>query len=259
MEERVYHVKGVEDSGFYPRFDYLFSEILEKDYHGKEFGFSDRVLATRCIDMDAVEKDGGGVFDRTMDCVVGVSDYDEAHSKHSRHRLMMVEMKLGCTGFSMKPGYLRDKVNHTLELLSGKLVDSARCFIFPKRVIGDAKRRLSQWKRGSDGELYRDWVFLQPAEYNDFLHFAEDYPYTPVTDRQDIENTFKDDGFFSADIQKIVKVREYWLSLALEYKYRGVVDEYDHIVEIVDEIVSSLVNEMEDGDDKELLKLEFQI
>lgn len=253
--ERVYHKKGVEDCGYFPRFSQLFSEILDKDYRGKDFGFSGRVLETICIDMDAVEAASSGSNDKTMDCVVGVSDYEESRKKHSRHRMMMVEMKLGCRVFSQKPADLRGKEKHTEDMLAGHMLESARVFLFTGKVIGDAKRRLNSWKKGSDGDLYKNWNFLEPKEYNDFIHFAEDYPYNPVTKREDVIKSFDEPG----DIEKIVKVRDCWLSLAIGYKNRGVCEEYEHIKKLVDEEVRAIVHAMENGEDKELLKLELQI
>lgn len=259
MKERVYHKKGVEECGYFPKFKFLFSEILDKDYPRKDFGFSKRVLGTVCIDMDAVEIASSGSNDKTMDCVVGVSDYEESHKKHFRHRLMMVEMKLGCTGFSLKPGDLRGKEKHTETMLMGDMLEDSRVFLFTTKVIGDARRRLSSWKRGSDGDLYRSWNFLTPKEYNDFIRFAEDYPYVPVTEKEDIRKSFENIGNISENIEKIVEVRNYWLTLAFGYRNKGVQEEYDHIIKLVDEEVDAIVNAMEDGDDKDLLKLEFQI
>jgi len=256
MEERVYHVNSVDDCGFTPRFRVLFSDILEKDYPGRDFGFSQRVLGSVCIDMDAVEKSDGGHFDRTMDCVTGVSDYDDVYSRHSHHRLMMVELKLGCTGFSLKPGYLNDKVNHTALLLSGNMMERCKCFIFPRGVAAVAQRRLNQWKRGKEKVYCSDWVFLEPKDYNEFLRFAEDFPYKPVTRREDVLKSFET---VYENPEKIVRIRTYWLTLAIEYLNKGVRQEYEHIRYIVNETVASVIDRMEDGDDKELLKLEFQI
>lgn len=256
MEELVYHAKGVDKCELASRFRVHFSKILKKDYPGRNFGFSQRVLESVCIDMDAVEKCNGGQFDRTMDCVVGVSDYDDVHGRHSGHRLMMVELKLGCIGFSLKPGYLNAKVSHTSLLLSGNMLERHKCFIFPHGVIAEAKRRLNQWKRGKEKLYCCDWVFLKPEDYNDFLHFAEDFPYKPVTRREDVLKSFKD---ARESPGKIVKVRNYWLTLAIKYRNQGVRQEYEHIRGIVDEIVTTIIGEMADGDDKELLKLEFQM
>ena len=259
MKERVYHKKGVEECGYFLKFKFLFAEILSKDYPGKDFGFSERVLATVCIDLDAVEIASSGSNDKTMDCVVGVSDYDENRKKHSCHRIMMVEMKLGCKSFTPKPGDLRGKEKHTETMLVGNMQEESRVFLFTTKVIGDAKRRLSSWKRGSDGELYRSWNFLTPKEYNDFIRFAEDYPYVPVTEKEDIRKSFENIGNVSENIEKIVEVRNYWLTLAFGYRNKGVEEECNHIKKLVDEEVDAIVNAMEEGDDKELLKLEFQI
>lgn len=259
MKTRVYNTRPVEDCGYYPRFVSLFRAILNKDYPGKEFGFTERVLNTLCVDMDAVEIAATGDNDCTMDCVVGVGNYEEGRKIFSSHRVMMVEMKLGCTSFSLKSGDLQKKELHTMDLLTGNMLESARVFLFTSKVISEAKRRLNSWKRGSEGNRYKNWCFLEPKEYNDFIHFAEDYPYLPVNKRADIVKSFENTGSLSENIDSLVKIRNYWLTLANDFRNRGVQEEHDHIKSVVEEVVSVIVNTLDEGDDKELLKLEFQI
>ena len=56
VPDRVYHESYVVESPIPQKYKQRFANILDKDYSGKRYGFTQRVLETACIDMDFIEK-----------------------------------------------------------------------------------------------------------------------------------------------------------------------------------------------------------
>lgn len=185
--ENVYDSSTLGKCDGYQGFIDSFGNVVHKDSPGKNFGFDDRILAIQCIDMDKAEDAQGGNKDRTMDLVLGLSDFDDARQVYSRNYLLPVELKLNCVAFNLGAAELLGKDTHTRDYNLGLRFCATSVFLFTDQVVAHAQNAINRWKRGSNAKRIKEWKVMTPKIFNSFVKFYEDFPYIPKTDMKVVE------------------------------------------------------------------------
>lgn len=205
-----------------------FENVVHKDSPGKNFGFDARILAMQCIDMDEVEKAQSGSNDRTMDLVLGLSDFDDVRQAFSRSYLLPVELKLNCVAFNLGVTELMGKDTHTRSYNLGIGFCATSVFLFTKNVVPHAQNSIHRWALGSNSKRMKEWKVMTPQVFNSFIKFKTDFPYVPQTDMGIVEQqitTFlvsQDIDGCAAYIQENLRKRMetyYYVYNMLEVKY----------------------------------------
>lgn len=194
-QDPVYHEEIMGTAPIDNKYKHRFSYFMGKDYRGKTFGFSDRILDTLCIDMDEIETDRCGNNDTTMDLTLGIAQYDETLQTFSFNRFLPVELKLGCDSFDrIKKTDLLHKDQHTRGLLTelSIVTDKHSIFIFTKEVTPSAINNKSRWDKESNSNDIKYWKMMSPSDYNEYIKFKEDYPYKAISDLNAISKTISD-------------------------------------------------------------------
>ena len=222
--EYVYNKSVVDAAGIKDCFKHSFLYFLKKDYEGKFYGFSDRVLATYCVDMDELETDSPfPQNDNTMDLAIGIGRFDDTERVFSNKRLLPVELKLKCESFrSLHKDRERliGKDVHTRDLLKEHNVDSKSIFLFTKEVAPEALRYFIQWKRESKVR-FGHWKAMDSEQYTEFIGFEEEFPYRTLTNLEDLDNildSFIDDGDYEGMIDWLYGLKEKAESFLQRYK-----------------------------------------
>lgn len=202
--------------------------VVHKDSPGQNFGFDARVLAMECVDMDEVEKAQSSCNDRTMDLVLGLSDFDDVRQVFSRSYLLPVELKLNCVAFNLGVTELMGKDTHTRSYDLGIGYSATSVFLFTENVIGRATNAFGRWRRGTNAKRIKEWEAMTPQVFNSFVKFAADFPYAPQTDMSFVEQQVRNfvvkrdvDGCADYILGNLKKKMEtyYYVYNMLEVKY----------------------------------------
>lgn len=256
IPDRVYHKFYVVDSPIPQKYKHSFANILDKDYSGKRYGFTQRILDTDCIDMDSIEKDNEGDNNNTMDMVTGIARFDDSRRVFNNERFLPVELKLGCKSFDeISKKELLDKDAHTRDILnsSSLSVDAHSVFLFTKNVAPSAKNIKSRWERETNGSKIKTWEIKSPDEYNSYIQFENDFPYKPLTDIEGLKDRIST-LFSSGDIDGLTAFIEYWQRMAENYQYRNNnYNECSAIAEALSESINSIVGKHQNTDIDEYL------
>jgi hypothetical protein len=262
VPDRVYHESYVVESPIPQKYKQRFANILDKDYSGKRFGFTQRVLDTTCIDMDSIENDITGNNDNTMDMVIGIAKLDVSRRTFSDGRFLPVELKLGCKSFDeISKTDLLAKNQHTRVLLNGYSVsiDSHSVFLFTENVAPTAKSTKSRWDKMPNSSNIKYWEMMSPQEYNSYIQFEKDYPYTPITDINNLKEGIAN-MFSKGDIDGVIHIVEYYKSKAERYRLKYNLSECNAIAEALNDSINSLLGVNKDSDvDEYLLILDEEI
>lgn len=248
---RVHHAEIVNKVPFDQSCKFSFAEIIEKDSHGKRFGFTDYILDMRCIDMDAVELARFGQLDKTMDCCIGIATLNRQTREYSADKLLLVELKLNCKSHNLKPDDYKGKISHTLDLLSGYQSYRKKIFLFQGSVCSIAKSIISRWLRGSNPGELRDVEVLTPKLFNEFIGFEHQFERIPLTNADDIISSVND---ASASAELLLKTIETWGSKANNFKKRYNLFEAKHIENTLREAVLAILPKFDDNEDRLLLE-----
>ncbi len=256
--DRVYHESYVVDSPIPQKYKHDFASVINKDYPGKHYGFTQRILDTLCIDMDSIETDNKGDNNNTMDMVTGIAQFDDSRRVFSMDRFLPVELKLGCKSFDeIKKSDLLKKVNHTRDLLNSfsVSVDSHNVFLFTKDVAPSAKNIKSRWEKEPNGSTIKTWEMKSPEEYNTYIQFENDFPYKSLTDidglKDKINNLFSD-----GNIDGLIDFIENWKRIAGDYCYKyHNTNECGAIADALTESIHPLIGKSQDADIAEYLMI----
>ena len=189
--ENVYDPSALGGCSNYRGFIDTFENVVHKDSPGQNFCFDARILAMECVDMDEVEKAQSGSNDRTMDLVLGLSDFDDVRQSYSRNYLLPVELKLNCVAFNLKVSELMGKDSHTRSYNLGVGYSATSVFLFTENVIGRATNAFGRWRRGTNAKRTREWKVMTPQVFNSFVKFSADFPYVPQTDMNFVEQQIR--------------------------------------------------------------------
>ncbi len=255
--EYVYNRDVVVSAEMKEDFKHPFLYFLEKDYEGRTYEFSERILVTHCIDMDEVET--AQPFpqnDNTMDLVVGVGRFNDTDRSFSNRRLFPVELKLNCESFyslgKNRKGLISKDI-HTRDLLKEHKTDYHSIFLFVKEVAPEAKRYLSQWQRESR-KLFGHWMVMDPEQYNEYIGFEEDFPYKPLTNLDNIGRTLE--SFINNDdYESMIDWIEDWKNKAEEFKRRYKLRETAHIYSTVADAIECVMDRI--SREKEYIALQL--
>jgi hypothetical protein len=256
--ERVYHETFVIGSPIPQKYKHSFSGIINKDYPGKKYGFSPRILDILCIDMDSIEKDNNGDDNNTMDMVTGIAQFDDNRRVFKNDKFLPVELKLGCKSIDeiSKTDLLR-KDEHTRDLLNSYSVsvDAHSVFLFTKNVAPYAKNIKSRWEKETNGKKIKTWEMKSPEEYNTYIQFEDDFPYKTMTDveglKDKINNLFSD-----GDIDGLIDFIESGKRMAEAYRYKhNNLNECGAIADALSESIKSLIGKNQGADIDEYLKM----
>lgn len=258
-KNRVYHTKATEDVTEANAFTSTFGSVIAKDSGDKTFGFSERILAMECIDMDLWEKSLSGDADKTMDCAIGISAFDDTTRRHSSHRILLVELKMNCTSrkATISSGELSGKVRHSKEMLIKHTLDKHMIFLFPETQRSLYARELSRWQRGTDKSIYQNWKVLSPSQFNNYIGFKEDYPYKPIYSEVSISQSLLVPSAKNNYDGLLIEL-EGWKDKLNECMVRYQSEEVKHIRSVISKTMETILPSMPNGEDKELIKMEYQ-
>lgn len=255
IQQRVYNPDLVLTHSINDDFKKQFSEILYKDYEENSYGFSQEVLNMICIDHDEWEKSSSGSNDKTMDCSTAVASFDDVRRIYSNHRHLLIELKLKCKSHTLDKSDYTGKIKHSRDLLFGSRLHSAYIFIFIDSVQRKAKSNLAQWSRGSNGSIFKMIVPITPTDFNSFIGFEHQFPYTPINKREAIVDSLKT-TLGNADA--IYAAISYWKDKVIAYMGTYQLQEVSHICETISSLYESLVGSLEDEIDKQFIILELE-
>ena len=256
--DRVYNESYVIDSSISKKYKLDFASVINKDYPGKHFGFTQRILDTLCVDMDSIEADNKGDNNNTMDMVTGIAVFDDSRRVFNNNRFLPVELKLGCKSFDeISKRELLDKDAHTRDILnrSSLSVDAHSVFLFTNNVAPSAKYMKSRWEKETNGSKIKTWEMKSPDEYNSCIQFENDFPYKPLTDIESLKgriNTL----FSNGDVDGLIFFIEYWQRMAEKYRYSNYnYNECSVIAEALSESIKLLVGKGQDTDFDDYLSM----
>lgn len=243
-------------SSKYARYRSTFGKIVKKDSRDKAFDFSPRILGMQSLDIDKIEDSRSTDKNSTMDLAIGIADFDDTNRTFAKKCLLLIELKLNSATFNLKRLDLCSKDKHTREMEWNNLsLCQTSVFVFPEKVIGKAKSNLRSWQSGSDGASMKKWVFLSPADFNEYIKFEEDYPYKPITDfgiiDTKIESFVSNEQFEACADYIYTEVKE-----KLEYFHNHYKEqEVRHIVENLQATSQRLFPNLPDKEEAKYLKL----
>ena len=218
-----------------------FAEIIDKDSHGKSFGFSNEILSIECVDLDDVESASAGSHtDKSMDCTFGIGQFNIVTRGFSSRRLLLVELKLNCTKHNLSPSDYTGKITHTRLLLKDVMtdLDESNIFIFTSEVSSKAKSDIFRWSQGSDGKILKTVLVHTPKEFCSYIGFQHEFPYTPLNSTDKISAELNE---VANDTDQLAQVIQHWKKTALDYLYKGNRPEYEHITKTVKTIASKII------------------
>ncbi len=258
IHNNVYHPAQIEESAIAEHFKMTFHEILCKDYKDKTFGFEQRILDIKCIDLDSYEHSNGGTIDCTMDCAIGIASFDATRRAFSSHKTLLIELKLDCESKQERVtrSDLSQKVLHSRDLLISlnHSLDSTSIFIFPKNLKSLYERRLKTWSNSNGGSICKDWIILNPGDFNSYIGFQNDYPYLPINNEETIKKGILD--AFGKDVYDFIDRVSEWHGEAMRYKRKYNIDEYNHIMTALSNIVPPVLANVNDTEALEYIKYE---
>lgn len=256
--DNVYCEDVLSSCRTYENYKCTFQEIVQKDSGDKDFGFDKkRILKMQSFDVDEIERNTGksGDKDCTMDLVIGIASFDCTERKFSNRRLLPIELKLNCKSFNLEKGKLKEKDKHTREMKWNYVpFFSKSIFLFPSGIIDKAKNELGRWKRGSGGSDVKNWVLLTPNDFNNYIVFAEDYPYSPKTDFSSIENTINEfitEGNIGGCTCYLVESVRSRLEV---FQKRYKIEEIKYVVECLRKTMDAIYPKLPQSDEAEFLK-----
>lgn len=199
--------------------------LCRRDYHGKDY-FHKQVV---CLDMDAYETSLSGNNDATMDASIGIATYENNRMSDSRHLLVELRFDYKSTNnFDLKN--MRDKVNHTKNLLPGERVHDKLFFIYTDEMAPKAKNYFSRYSK-----QYKDllcWDAVSVSQYFDYVRDKSSFPYQPINDLRQIEialeNKYKENG-----IDGLYTISDYWIGEMEKYTMRYNKEESQAIAKVM--------------------------
>lgn len=255
--DNVYCEDVLSSCRTYENYKCTFEEIVQKDSGNKAFGFEERILKMQSFDVDKIEMNTSENADKdcTMDLVIGIASFDDTERKFSNRRLLPIELKLNCKSFNLEKGKLKEKDKHTREMKWNYVPFSSKSiFLFPSGIIDKAKNELGRWKRGSGGSDVKNWVLLTPNDFNNYIVFAEDYPYSPKTDFSSIENTINEfitEGNIGGCTCYLVESVRSRLEV---FQKRYKIEEIKYVVECLRKTMDAIYPKLPQSDEAEFLK-----
>lgn len=249
---RVHRADIVDESAFDLSCKLSFAEIVEKDSPGRRFGFTNDILAMRCIDMDAVEIARSKQLDKTMDCCIGIATLNCQTREYSAHKLLFVELKLNCKNHNLKQEDYKGKIRHTLDLSSEYQHHRKKIFLFQNPANSKAKRDVAHWCRGSNAGELKDVLVLTPEEFNEFIGFEHRFEHIPLTKTEDI---IKSVQYASQSADELMNVIDRWKDSAYNFRLRHNIFEAEHIEQTLRVEVLRVLAQFNDKADRELLEM----
>lgn len=256
--DNVYCEDVLSSCRTYKNYKCTFEEIVQKDSGDKDFGFDKkRILKMQSFDVDEIERNTGksGNKNCTMDLVIGIASFDCTERKFSNRRLLPIELKLNCKSFNLKIDDLKNKDEHTRAMeWNGVPFSSKSIFLFPSGIIDIANRFVASKQRGSGGSDVKNWVLLTPNDFNNYIVFAEDYPYSPKTDFSSIENSINnfitEGNIWGCTCYLVESVRPRLEVFQKRYK----IEEIKYVVECLRKTMDAIYPKLPQSDEAEFLK-----
>lgn len=221
------------ESGFDVRYITSLNSIFARDYRGARPFRNDFAS----LDLDTFESDLSGNNDCTMDCAVGISQFDGQF--HTRESLLLVELR---NDYKSADHLERDKmlrkVIHSRELLSPmRRIHNVSVFIFEDRVVNEARR----WIRNLSNQHaeMKVWLVTSVTGFEEIIGTEADFPYVPVTDLTTIEREIRGTG---AEVNQLYVVCEKWFNYAAKFKNRHNLAEVKAILDVVETVLRDIVN-----------------
>ncbi len=231
------------------RFSRTFIEIIQKDSPRKTFGFSVAMQGVRCYDLDEAVISLGGNNQSSMDCMLRIAHYDALKGRFYNPRWLLVEFKLNSQKSQQDKADLLKKVSQTETGLKNECIDPSRNFIYNDDVYPGKKKLFESWKRGSNGQLYKNWNCFSPTTFEGYLLFKENLPYKPINSEAEILAPF----LTCETSEKFDSQLNYWRQRAEEYKIKGNVEEYKWILRSLKEIFNDWIQDVPDPSEKEYM------
>lgn len=162
-----------------------------------------------------------------------------------------MELKLNSTVAQNDKEELLKKVVETEQFITGGALDTKRIFVYPDQVFGRKKGLFAEWRNGTNGKTFKNWVCLSPVEFEKYLLLRQNIKYIPVFDPESIVYSFK--GIIDADA--FSSKLTYWNNRAEEYRNQGNKKEFANIMAVIAGIYRDFMSSGFEDTDKLLLKM----
>ncbi|MBD5280208.1 MAG: hypothetical protein HDS35_06665 [Bacteroides sp.] len=235
------------------KFTCSFEALIQKDSGHRLFGFSRGFLEMLVKDVDKVVNALGGQQDSSMDCLIPIANYNAVSGSFSNHRWLMVELKLNSTVAQNDKDDLEKKVNDTKALLASGDIDQDKVFVYPDVCYARKYNLFSQWKKGSNKNVYKHWQCFSPEKFQQYLLLRENLPYSPIYPIADIKITFS--GL--TDVYALSERLDFWKNRALAFRESGNRFEYDNILSALAHVYETSLSTLSDSEDKTLFDMEW--
>jgi len=219
----------------------------EKDYGHKDYFH----CIICCLDMDAVERDGQGISDCTMDAAVGIATNNGNRIQNPRFAL--VELRLGYTSVNnFDFSNMERKISHTRELLLDSVIHPIYYFVYPEHLYSKAVYRFSCENRTKGKKKY--WEAVSPSSFMDKIKFMVISPlvFKPATDIDKLKIDFKQS--FSDNPLSAVALFTRWCDSVYKYFAQNNRNEANAILDALKEVVDG-INYGKDADIQTALEL----
>lgn len=191
-----------------------------------------------------------------MDLALGIGCFDSASDCYSRHRLLLVELKLNLEPNTFNPriSELVEKSVSTKTILSGRPLDTRLITLVPTSCFNAAVHRFNSRRRGSGAAKLSSWEIRTPEMFNNLILDNNNCPYHPVNKREDIDKTLANDP--TAD--DLYRFLDYWNNEAQRFvSHHANYHEARHILNSIKDRSSKEIEKIADKDsvDLQLVKL----
>lgn len=202
-------------------------EVSDRDYPGS-YHFKPDVA---CLDMDTYETEVcGGSKGATVDCVVGINDYDG--NKHTNPRLLFVELRMDYDSFkNLSATKLKEKVENTQNRIGQEILHEKEKFFIFKNSI---KSAIAGWfmRQHNAHAIPASYKSLSVQEFNEAILLSNEVPYVPKVDRKKIADSLNK-SIQSNNEDRILQAFDYWAKRANAYEYQYNKPEAEFIREVI--------------------------
>lgn len=221
------------ESGVDAKYFATINGLFARDYDGVRPFVNDSMA----LDLDSMETDVSGNNDCTMDCAIGISKYDG--QSHTHERFLLVEFRNKYKSVNnLERSKLCRKVIHSKGMLAPTTVHGEPVFIFEDKIVGQAQN----WIRNYSNQYseMKSWKVMGVTAFNDYVGTEADFPYDPVTKPEIIDSEIRASA---PDADKLINTYQKWRNIALQYKLRYNLKEFDVIVATLERVLADIETE----------------
>lgn len=243
---------SIEKLPEYKKFGTTLQELSDKDYPNK-YKFRHDVKSINVDELKCALFSGKAI--KSVDAIIGVSDYDDAKNTTFNHRLLLIEFRMGYkTESNFSRNDLIGKVHGTKKCLAtNNKYEKSILFIFDNCFIQRAKNLFNRYRnQGGDSKFFYAYSV---SEFNDTVRDLNDnFVYKAKFNQKDILNKLKE-YFKKGDFSGLYKSVNYWIETAKKEKLHYNIHEYNNIVQALSEFKTYFYTQEADQNSDEYIKL----